>query len=285
MNRIIALLRNRLASRVISASAILLILMGTTVASDRKTLIESGAGAALGPVQMVMYSANKRLETLIDFFLRYEDIKVENAQLSQANTELEAKLREYEMMKTENESLKSMFSFKDRRAEYDYLGVNIINVTGSGIITAYTIDRGSNDGIVKGMAVMSPDGIVGQVTEVSGSFSIIETISSENISIHVKVVETSENSGILQGQRGAGNEQLAKVTYLPADSLVKAGDSIVTSGLGGFYPPDIYVGEVVSVAEDKGKLMMTAVVKPAVDFDRAEKLYVVVPKIPGEVEY
>lgn len=285
MTRLISLFRNRLAVTIISLSAILILLFGLTVYRDHKTLVESGAGAALGPVQLAMYSANKKVESLIDFFIRYEEIKKENEELAKENMELSQQLRDHVSMKSENEMLRKMFEFKDRRNEYDYVGVNIINKTGGGIITAYTIDKGRNDGVRKGMAVMAPEGIVGQVTEVSGSFSIIETISSENISIHVKVVETTENSGILTGMRGAGNEQLGKVTYLPSNSQIKTGDSIVTSGLGGFYPPDIFVGLVQSVTEDKGRLMMTAVVKPAVDFDEAGVLYVIIPKNAEEVEY
>jgi rod shape-determining protein MreC len=135
------------------------------------------------------------------------------------------------------------------------------------------------------MAIMSQEGIVGQITETAKTGSVVETLSSENISIHVTTVEDKKNSGILEGYIGSGQKQMAKISYLPIDSSIKAGDSLVTSGLGKFYPPDFYIGEVVRVDEDKGNLMKTAIVETAMDFNDARMLFVILPKNIEDVEY
>jgi len=279
------LLKNKLSRKIVILTAILLVLFGVTVYRDNKSLVESGAGAALNPVQKVIYSTNKRLESLIDFFLRYEDVKKENEELLLENIELEAKLRSFDSLQEENERLKEMFSIKNRQDQYEYLGTNVIGRTGGGIITSYIIDKGSDEGLQAGMAVMSQEGIVGQVTETAATWSVVETLSSENISIHVTTVEDKMNSGILEGHIGSGQKQMAKISYLPIDSSIKEGDDVVTSGLGRFYPPDFFIGEVVRVEEDKGNLMKTAIVETAVNFSDTRMLFVILPKNMEDVEY
>jgi len=276
---------NKLTRKVMILSAILIVLFGFTVYKDNKTLIESGAGAALNPVQKVIYSANKRVENFIDFYLRYETVKVENETLLKENIELNEKLRNYDVLAEENKNLTEMFSFKNRRNEYNYVGANIIGNSGGGIITSYTIDIGSKDGVKRGMAVMTPEGIVGQVTDVASTYALVETLSSENVSIHVTTVENVENTGILVGYQGADKKQMAKINYLPIDSSIKEGDSIVTSGLGKFYPPNIFVGKVTKIIEDKGNLMKTAIIETAVNFKGIQSLYIIVPKDTESVEY
>lgn len=279
------LLKNKLSRRIVILTAVLLVIFGITVYKDNKSLVESGAGAALNPVQKVIYSTNKRMESLIDFFLRYEEVKNENEQLLLENIELESKLRSFGSLEEENQKLKEMFSIKNRQDQYDYLGANVIGRTGGGIITSYIIDKGEDEGLLAGMAIMSQEGIVGQITETAKTWSIVETLSSENISIHVTTAEDKQNSGILEGHIGSGQKQMAKISYLPIDSSIKAGDSLVTSGLGKFYPPDFYIGEVVRVDEDKGNLMKTAIVETAVDFNDARMLFVILPKNIEDVEY
>ena len=279
------LLKNKLSRRIVILTAVLLVIFGITVYKDNKSLVESGAGAALNPVQKVIYSTNKRMESLIDFFLRYEEVKNENEQLLLENIELESKLRSFGSLEDENLKLKEMFSIKNRQDQYDYLGTNVIGRTGGGIITSYIIDKGEDEGLLAGMAIMSQEGIVGQITETAKTWSIVETLSSENISIHVTTAEDKQNSGILEGHIGSGQKQMAKISYLPIDSSIKAGDSLVTSGLGKFYPPDFYIGEVVRVDEDKGNLMKTAIVETAVNFNDARMLFVILPKNIEDVEY
>jgi len=277
--------QNKLSRRIVILTAVLLTLFGYTVFKDHQMLLESGAGAALNPVQKVVYSANKRLESFIDFFLRYEEVKLENESLLKENIELKANLRNFDSLEAENQRLKEMFAFKNRMDQYDYIGVNVIGKAGGGIITSYIIDKGTEEGLLPGMVIMTEEGIVGQITETAGTWSLVETLSSENISIHVTTLEDNSSSGILDGYVGAGQRQMAKISFLPVDASIKEGDPVVTSGLGRFYPPGFLVGTVTRVEEDRGNLMKTAHVKTAVNFKEARMLYVVLPKSLEDVSY
>ena len=96
---------------------------------------------------------------------------------------------------------------------------------------------------------------------------------------------TRANTGMLTGYKDSSNNNLAKVSNLPIDSKIKVGDKIITSGIGGLCPKEIQVGEVISVDEDKVKVMKTAVVKPFVDFNKLEELVIVAPKDKKEIKY
>ena len=171
-----------------------------------------------------------------------------------------------------------MFDYSQANQNYNYLGCNIVGYSGGNISNGYVIDKGTNDGVKKDMIVITPQGLVGKVTKSESSYSIVQTILNENIAVASMVESTRETTGILQGATDNKNKNLAVLSNIPIDSEIKEGDVILTSGLGGMYPKEIRIGEVVSVEIDTVGIMKKAVVKPYVDFNKLEGLFVVVPK-------
>lgn len=278
------LLKNKLTVTIIVLSVAFLGLITLTVSRDDKGL-ESGAGSTLNPVQKVAYGFNRGVKDFVDFFLNFSDVRDENKELKKENDKLKAEIYEYSKLKEENERLQKVLNFKDEKNNYDYIGTNIIGISGDSILNGYIVDRGKDDGIEKGMVVISADGLVGQVSSVGKNWAIVQCIVNENVKVAVMVDSTRENTGILQGYKDYFNNNLAKVLNLPMDSEVKEGDVIVTSGLGGYYPKEIKIGEVVSVEEDRVKVMKSAIVKPYVDFNKIEELFIVAPKDKREIKY
>ncbi|MBS5928106.1 MAG: rod shape-determining protein MreC [Clostridium sp.] len=278
------LLKNKLTVTIIVLSVAFLGLITFTVSRENKGL-ESGAGSTLNPVQKVAYGFNRGVKDFVDFFLNFSDVRDENKELKKENDKLKAEIDEYSKLKEENERLQKVLNFKDEKNNYDYIGTNIIGISGDSILNGYIVDRGKDDGIEKGMVVISADGLVGQVSSVGNNWAIVQCIVNENVKVAVMVDSTRENTGILQGYKDYFNNNLAKVLNLPMDSEVKEGDIIVTSGLGGYYPKEIKIGEVVSVEEDRVKVMKSAIVKPYVDFNKIEELFIVAPKDKREIKY
>jgi len=123
------------------------------------------------------------------------------------------------------------------------------------------------------------------VTSVGSNWSIVQSLVNENISVSVMVQSTRDATGYIKGFKDSQNSNLAKVYDLPMDSEVKEGDVIMTSGVGMLYPKEIRIGEVIKVTEDKVHVMKNAVVKPYVDFNKLEELFIVSPKDPREIKY
>ena len=130
----------------------------------------------------------------------------------------------------------------------------------------------------KDMVVITSVGLVGKVTKASSNFSIVQTILNENIAVAAMVESTNETTGILQGINDNKNKNLTQLSNIPMDSAIKEGDIILTSGLGSMYPKGIRIGEVTSVEVDNVGIMKKAVVKPYVDFNKLQELFVIVPK-------
>lgn len=278
------LLKNKLTVTVIVLSVAFLWLIFFTASKELKGL-GSAAGDALNPIQKVAYNVNRGVKDFVDFFLNFSEVREENKQLKKENSELKDKLTESNDLEKENEELRNILDFKKQRDNYNYIATNIIGYSGGGILDGYIIDKGQKDGIEKNMVVIAAKGLVGQVSSVGSNWSIIQPIVNQNVKVSVKVESTNENTGILSGYIDKSNNYLVKVTNLPLDSEVKEGDKIVTSGLGFLYPKEIAVGEVMSVEEDKVNVMKSAIVKPAVSFDKLEELFIIAPKDKREIKY
>lgn len=279
------LLKNKLAATIVVLSVTFLGLIIFTVNNGEKGAVSSGAAVVMNPLQKVFYNLNNGLKNTVDYFLNFSDVKEENDTLTQENIDLKNQLLEYEKLKEENNRLREVLNFKNTNNKYDYLGTEIIGYSGESFLNGYIIDKGENDGLKKNMVVISNLGLVGQVTSVGSNWAIVQSLINENIAVSVMVNSTRETTGILKGYITHKNENLAEVTNLSIDSQIKEGDVIVTSGLGQIYPKEIRIGEVLSVETDEIKSMKTAIVKPYVDFNKLEELFVVIPTDTREVKY
>lgn len=278
-------LKNKLAVTIIVLSVAFLGLIMFTVSKDNKDIISSGAGSALSPLQKIVYNVNNGVKQFVDLCLNFSEVKDENKQLEKENTELKNKLVEYNSVIAENERLRESVNFANSNNNYDYLGCNIVGASGSGFQEGYIIDKGSKHGLKKDMVLVASGVLVGQVTSVGDSYSIVQTLINKNSAVSVMVESTRESTGILKGHATRNDEYLTKVTDLPMNSEVKVGDVILTSGLGMVYPKEIRIGEVISVETDDVKVMKSAIVKPYADFDKLEELFVIIPKDTIDVEY
>ncbi|WP_315078394.1 rod shape-determining protein MreC [uncultured Clostridium sp.] len=278
-------LKNKLAVTIIVLSVTFLGLIVYTVKRENKTVIENGASNALKPAQTLIYKATNTVKETLDFFLNFSEVKNQSKNLTLENEELKSKLIQYSNLEEENERLRSIVNFAEQNNNYNYIGCDIIGYSGGNFLDGYIVNKGENEGIKKGMVVMAAQGLVGQVTSVGSNWSIVQSLINENIAVSVMVESTRESTGYLKGYKDNKNRNLAKVYNLPIDSEVKEGDVIITSGVGMIYPKEIKIGEVTDVQEDKIKVMKSAVVKPYVDFNKLEELFIVSPKDTREIKY
>ena len=279
------LLRNKLAVTIIVLSVSFLGLIVYTVKKENRSIIESGAGSTLNPVQSLLYQGTNKVKETLDFFLNFSEVKAQNKELIEKNQELEGELSTYSNLKDENDRLRQVLNFEEQRNNYNYIACDIIGYSGGNFLDGYIVNKGKNANVQKGMVVIGAQGLVGQVTNVGENWSIIQSLVNENIAVSVMVQRTREATGYIQGYKDSQNRNLAKVYDLPMESDVKEGDIIVTSGVGMLYPKEIRIGEVISVEEDKVMVRKNAVVKPYVDFNKLEELFIVSPKDTREIKY
>ncbi len=277
--------KNKLTVAIVILSVTFLLLISTSIGRGNVSFFENGIGYTFNSIQGSIYKLGSDIKYSLGFIFNYSSVRSENEKLTARNNDLEKQLVDYNSIKAENDRLRSMLNYKDANSSYNYIGCDIIGKSGSGYLDQFVINKGSNDGIAKDMIAVTGEGLVGQVTTVGTNWSIVQSLSNENLAVSAMVESTNDNSGILKGYKDSGSKLLAKLYYLPIDSNIVAGDNILTSGLGGLYPKGIRIGKVLSVEEDKGKVMKTALVEPYVNFNKIQELFIVVPQNKIDVTY
>lgn len=277
--------KNKLAVVIIILSVTFLSLIAYSANREKMSLVENGVGVTINSVQGVFYKGFYKIRDSFKFITNFSKVKNENEELRKANIELQAKALEYDDLEQESERLRSMLNFSKQREEYNYVGADIIGVSGNNFLDGFIINKGENKGIKKRMIAMTGEGLVGQVTSVGNNWAIVQCLSNENIAVAALVQSTRENNGIVKGYKDENNKLLAEIQRLSLDSLIKKDDVIVTSGLGGIYPSGIRIGKVLSVHEDKGEVMKSAIIEPYVNFSKIEEVFIVVPKENREIKY
>lgn len=134
-----------------------------------------------------------------------------------------------------------------------------------------TIDRGARDGIVKGMGVYSPDGVVGTVMVAGSRYSVIIPVLNGRTSISCKI-QGSDSFGFLEWQ--GGDPYVAQLKDMPYHSVVTVGDTVVTTGFSSVFPEGIPVGTVADVEHMKNGYTLRIRVNLSVDMSNLKWVYV-----------
>jgi rod shape-determining protein MreC len=224
------------------------------------------SGAVLGPF--------KRLATTA---VELAHVREENASLRSLASGLATERAGLLELRHENDRLKELLRFLvafPGREHFVMLPARVVGMPGGRIIERMDIDCGSTDGVGPGMPVIVPQGLVGKVVRVFPTRSQVEPLASASSAVSV-VIERSRVRGIVRPRYGSESQLLAwGIDYVPARSDVREGDLVITSGLGGVYPPGLSVGSVSSVVD--GPVTMTVAVRPAVDLALVEQVFIIV---------
>lgn len=157
----------------------------------------------------------------------------------------------------ENKRLREILDIKEHTPSF----VAAANVIGRGYdryLNTVLIDKGRQDGIVKDMAVVSVNGLVGKIFATEPRYSKVLLMKDPNFSVAVRL-QTNRYEGVLSGTGHA----YGALKYIPRDITVKEGEVLVTSGLDGIFPPGITAGTVHSLRVDTGTFYQDIRVAPA----------------------
>jgi rod shape-determining protein MreC len=214
------------------------------------------AGNALTP--------RKALLQELEFFRR------ENAQLKQ-------QLQQTEGIRAENDRLRQALGIQS----HFRFATRFARVTArdpSNWWRMISIDRGSQDGVRVNCPVISKDGLVGKVIEVGTTQSRVALIGDDNCQVAAVVQQSRINTGIIVKSSPSPFEyQIVDLAHLPVNQDLKAGQKILTSGLGGVFPPGIIIGEILDFRNVGHGLYQEARVRLAANLNQLEEVWVVMP--------
>lgn len=228
------------------------------------------------PLQAGWSSITGHVDSLWQGAMTLNNLKAEHQLLAENVRELRQQSREYQEMKLENERLRDLLSFKEKFA-YQTVGAEVIGRNMNNWDNFLVINKGLNDGIDRGMAVITKNGLIGQTMMVTNNTAQVLLILDENSTVSGIVQETREN-GMIEGQ--GKRSSFLQMQRLPRDAKVKAGDHIFSSGLGGVFPKGIFVGRVEKISTDPYDIAKKAIIVPAENFNKIEEVLVIVNNKP-----
>lgn len=174
----------------------------------------------------------------------------------------------------ENDKLRQMLNLKQRSFQYDLEAAEVIGRDPGNWFDVVLIDKGKKHGLKKDMAVITDKGLVGYITSTTNNNSKVILITDDRSSVSAMIQRTRDH-GILKGTIAPSPRGYLKMVFLPQDANLVKGDIIVSSGLGGVIPKGIVIGEIVEAKKEPHDLMQYAIVKPAVDFQKLEYIFVI----------
>ncbi|GAB4466711.1 MAG: hypothetical protein Kow0070_29810 [Anaerolineales bacterium] len=224
---------------------------------------------------------SSRFTALQDFFTAPRDItslRQQNAELQTEVARLQAQVIQLQQQVGETQILAALVDFSRAHPENTYKAAAVIGRDPSPFLHYVIINRGSNDGILRGMPVVTSQGLVGRVDAVIADAARVQLITDPASTVNVRL----QNAGVEGALAGSVTGDVI-LQMIPQDATVETGDLVLTSGLGGGYPPDLIVGQVVNVRSRDFDLFQQATIQPVVDFNRLQIVLVIVNFKPVDI--
>ena len=229
----------------------------------------------LTPVQRVTAALSGGLGSVWKKYASIDEVMDKNNQLEAENAELRQQMVDYDRIKAENEAYKALANIQDSNSEATYVSGFVIGRDPLDEFGGFTLDKGTVDGVEVNDTVISDKGyLVGIVTEADATSCKVMTILHPSFNAAGVVSRTREN-GILNGNTDYAGGGLCTLTDLERTSETQMGDQVITTGLGGVFPPDLLVGTVQEVVPEASGKSSLAVIRPGADPRTVKHVFII----------
>jgi rod shape-determining protein MreC len=224
---------------------------------------------------------SSRYLAVVDFLTVPRDLvstRQRNAELEAEVAQLQSQVIELQQNVTQTEILSALVDFARANPEFTYTGATVIGRDPSPFFRYIIINVGSNKNILPGMPVVTDKGLVGRVDAVIAEAARVQLITDSGSEVNI-TLPSSNTEAILVGSI-SGDMYL---DLIPQDAAIQTGDVVLTSGLGGGYPANLLVGQVVSVRNLDYELFQQATIQPTVDFSSLQFVLIIVDFQPVDI--
>ncbi len=262
-------------------TTIIFLVVGGILALALGGFFSSASDSLGGSLISVQTWVSERYITIRDFFNAPNDIvslQQRNAQLESEISGLQTQVIQLQQQLTDTQVLAALVDFSQSSPESVYKAASVIGRDPSPFLHYIIINSGSNAGIRRGMPVVTNQGLVGRVDAVISDAARVQLISDPASAVNVRL-QNADTDALLAGSL-TGDLVLEMISQ---DLEVQEGDVILTSGLGGDYPPDLLVGQLFNLRKRDYELFQQASVQSTVDFSRLEIVLVIMNFKPVDI--
>ncbi len=228
------------------------------------------------PVQTAVHTLLKTISNWIDNYLFLTDLKQENRRLNQEIEHLKEQLNQHMEESVQYRRLRGQLLFAQRQP-YKKIFAEIIGESADNVHQVRLINRGSLHGIKRNLSAILKEGLVGRIQAVTPFQSSLQLVIDQRSRVPA-LMQRNRVRGLVYGtQSGLALRQINR------RAVIKLGDRVISSGLGGMFPKGILIGTVTKLHLKPYELFQTAELEPAVDFSRMEEVFIILsgPYKPG----
>ena len=230
---------------------------------------------AVAPFQRAAVAVSNGVSSLWEKYTNIDAILEENEKLTTENAELRGQMVDYDKLKAENEAYKALTNIQEQHPEMSYVSSFVIGRDPLDSFYGFTLDKGSLDGVEANDAITSDEGyLLGVVTEVDLTSCKVMTILHPSFNA-AGVVSRTRDNGIITGSADYAADGLCILSNLSRGTLTKANDQVITTGLGGVFPPDVLVGVVQELVPEASGKSTIAVLKPGADPRTVKHVFII----------
>lgn len=228
----------------------------------------------LTPMQKVFNYATEAVDGFAAYFYKFDELVEENNALRERIAELEK--QNYDAAELEERSawMSSYLEMKTQHTDFKMLSASVTGRESGNYSRILTLDVGSGAGVELNMPVVTSEGIVGQITELGYNWSKVTTIVEAQSAVGA-YIERTDAAGICQGTFELAPDGLCRLSYLPAESDVKVGDRVLSTGYGTVYPRGLVIGYTETVGLNEYTRSPDVTVKCAVDFSELTQVMII----------
>lgn len=238
--------------------------------------------ALLRPMSAVQSWIAQRVMALRDVLTSPRDVASLQAEVARLEAEVARLQQEIIALReqaSEAEVLAALLDYARSQPESRSIAANVIGRDVSPFLRSIWIGRGTESNISQGMPVVTERGLVGRIAEVFPTVARVQLVTDPEIAVNVKL-QLARADGVLVPQF---NGELW-VDLIDQSAEISVGELVLTSGLGGKYPADIPIGQVLNVRRRDYELFQQAVIQSSVDFDSLQIVLVITNFRPLPVE-
>jgi rod shape-determining protein MreC len=268
--------RRLLTVGLLLLAAIILLTLGR-----ESSFIRPVVSAVMAPLRPVMELLTDGVESVMNLDtepIDYAVLEARALELERTVAEMQVEIVQLREIERDYERIAGILNYTIDSPDQGIVTADVIARDSSSYLRWIIINRGTRDGIQVGNPVINELGLVGRVENVAANAAWIRLANDPSSAVNA-LLQHARAQGTVLGQIEGG----LQMAYIPQEAVVTEGDIVLTSGLGGTYPPNILIGYVASVRRQQADLFQSAEVRSSVDFDQIKIVSVITSFEPVDI--